>query len=87
MTDQLITNQDDALKNVPGLYQLWGSTGRAGDGGSYFASRGFVTKALVRNGVAETVIANNDVANIETIEAIRSPSATLFGKILLLMVV
>lgn len=82
MADQLVTNQDDALKNVPGLYQLWGSTGRAGDGGSYFASRGFVTQALVRNGVAGTVIANNDVANLETIEAIKGPSATLFGNIL-----
>lgn len=80
--DQLITNQDDALKNVPGVYQLWGSTGRAGDGGSYFASRGFVTQALVRNGIAGTVIANNDAANIESIEAIKGPSATLFGSIL-----
>ncbi|WP_159802418.1 TonB-dependent receptor [Flavobacterium sp. MK4S-17] len=82
IADQLITNQDDALKNVPGLYQLWGSTGRAGDGGSYFASRGFVTQAQLRNGIAGTVIANNDVANIETIEAIKGPSATLFGSIL-----
>jgi iron complex outermembrane receptor protein len=82
MADQLITNQDDALKNIPGVYQLWGSTGRAGDGGSYFASRGFVTQALVRNGIAGTVIANNDAANIETIEAIKGPSATLFGSIL-----
>jgi iron complex outermembrane recepter protein len=82
MADQLITNQDDALKNVPGVYQLWGSTGRAGDGGSYFASRGFVTQALVRNGIAGTVIANNDAANLETIEAIKGPSATLFGSIL-----
>lgn len=82
MADQLITNQDDALKNVPGVYQLWGSTGRAGDGGSYFASRGFVTQALVRNGIAGMVIANNDAVNIETIEAIKGPSATLFGSIL-----
>jgi iron complex outermembrane receptor protein len=82
MKDQLVTNQDDALKNVPGIYQLWGSTGRAGDGGSYFASRGFVTQALVRNGIAGTVIANNDAANIETIEAIKGPSATLFGSVL-----
>lgn len=82
MADQLITNQDDAIKNVPGVYQLWGSTGRAGDGGSYFASRGFVTQALVRNGIAGTVIANNDAANLETIEAIKGPSATLFGSIL-----
>jgi iron complex outermembrane recepter protein len=82
MADQLVTNQDDALKNVVGLYQLWGATGRAGDGGSYFASRGFVTQALVRNGIAGTVIANNDAANIETIEAIKGPSATLFGSVL-----
>lgn len=82
MADQLVTNQDDAIKNIPGVYQLWGSTGRAGDGGSYFASRGFVTQALVRNGVAGTVIANNDAANIESIEAIKGPSATLFGSIL-----
>lgn len=82
MADQLVTNQDDALKNVTGLYQLWGSTGRAGDGGSYFASRGFVTQAQVRNGVAGTVIANNDAANMETLEAIKGPSATLFGSIL-----
>ena len=82
MADQLITNQDDALKNVPGVYQLWGSTGRAGDGGSYFASRGFETQALVRNGIAGAVIANNDAANLETIEAIKGPSATLFGSVL-----
>jgi len=82
MADQLVTNQDDALKNVTGLYQLWGATGRAGDGGSYFASRGFVTQALLRNGIAGSVIANNDAANIETIEAIKGPSATLFGSIL-----
>lgn len=82
MADQLVTNQDDAIKNIPGVYQLWGSTGRAGDGGSYFASRGFVTQALVRNGIAGTVIANNDAANIESIEAIKGPSATLFGSIL-----
>ncbi|MFP9113986.1 TonB-dependent siderophore receptor [Flavobacterium sp. RHBU_3] len=82
MKDQLITNQDDALKNVPGLYQMWGATGRAGDGGSYYVSRGFTTQALVRNGVAGTVIANNDAANIEYIEAIKGPSATLFGSIL-----
>ncbi len=82
MADQLVTNQDDALKNVTGLYQLWGSTGRAGDGGSYFASRGFVTQAQVRNGVAGTVIANSDAANMESLEAIKGPSATLFGSIL-----
>ncbi len=82
MKDQLVVSQDDALKNIPGLYQLWGSTNRAGDGGSYFASRGFVTQALLRNGIAGRVTSNSDAANLERIESIKGPSATLFGSVL-----
>ncbi len=82
MKDQLVVNQDEALKNIPGLYQLWGSTNRAGDGGSYFASRGFITQALLRNGIAGRVTSNSDAANLERVESIKGPSATLFGSIL-----
>ncbi|WP_166921606.1 TonB-dependent receptor [Flavobacterium poyangense] len=82
MADQMITNQDDALKNIPGIYQLWSASGRAGDGGSYFASRGFVTQSLIRNGVAGSTIGNSDASNIERIESIKGPSATLFGSVL-----
>lgn len=82
MKDQLVVNQDEALKNITGLYQLWGSTNRAGDGGSFFASRGFVTQALLRNGIAGRVTSNSDAANLERIESIKGPSATLFGSIL-----
>lgn len=82
MKDQLVTNQDDALKNIPGLYQLWASTNRAGDGGSYFASRGFVTQSLVRNGIAGKITSNADAVNLERIESIKGPSATLFGSVL-----
>lgn len=82
MRDQLVTNQDDALKNVPGMYQLWASTGRAGDGGSYFSSRGFVTQSLIRNGIAGKITNNADAVNLERIESIKGPSATLFGSIL-----
>lgn len=82
MKDQLVINQDDAMKNVPGMYQLWGATNRAGDGGSYFASRGFVTQSLLRNGIAGKITNNADVTNLERIESIKGPSATLFGSIL-----
>ncbi len=81
MKDQLVTNQDEALKNIPGLYQLWSATGRAGDGGSFFASRGFVTQSLVRNGIAGKITNNVDASNLERIESIKGPSATLFGNV------
>lgn len=82
MQEQVITSQDDALRNVPGLYKIWGSTNRAGDGGAYIASRGFSTQSFLRNGVAGRVSGNVDAANLERIESIKGPSATLFGSVL-----
>lgn len=82
MKDQLVVNQDEALKNIPGLYQLWASTGRVGDGGSYFSSRGFITQSLLRNGIAGKITNNVDASNLERLEAIKGPSATLFGSLL-----
>lgn len=82
MQEQLATSQDDALKNVTGLYKIWASTGRGGDGGSYFASRGFYTQSMFRDGIAGKISGNADAANIESIESIKGPSATLFGSAL-----
>lgn len=79
MKDQLITSQDEALKNVSGLYQIWAATGRTGDGGSLFSSRGFVTQSLLRNGIAGKITNNVDASNLERLESIKGPSATLFG--------
>lgn len=79
--DQLVTNQDEALKNVPGLYQLWAATNRAGDGSSWYSLRGFTTQSLVRNGLAGKVNSNTDAVNLERIEVIKGPSATLFGNV------
>lgn len=79
--DQLVTNQDEALKNVPGLYQLWAATNRAGDGASWYSLRGFTTQSLVRNGLAGKVNSNTDAVNLERIEVIKGPSATLFGNV------
>lgn len=77
--DQLVVNVDDALRNAPGITKVWGATGRQGDGGAYFNSRGFLTQISLRNGITSAITNITDAANIERIEVIKGPSATLFG--------
>lgn len=79
MKEQAITNYEDALKNVPGIQKLWESTGRGGDGGSYYSLRGFEVQANVVNGLPGLTNGSLDPANIERIEVIKGPSGTLFG--------
>jgi iron complex outermembrane receptor protein len=79
LTEQLVFTADDALRNAPGIQIMWQSTGRSGDGGSYFNSRGFITQSKFRNGLAGIVSSSTDAANLEKIEIIKGPSATLFG--------
>ena len=82
MTDQLVFSVDDATRNATGVQKMWESTGRGGDGGAYYASRGFIVQAKLRNGIAGNVTGRNDVANLESVEFIKGPSATLFGSTL-----
>lgn len=82
IADQMVFTVDDALKNAPGINKMWIATGRSGDGGSYYNSRGFVLQSQLRNGVAGNVSSTIDAANIERIEIIKGPSATLFGSTL-----
>ncbi|MGN6494142.1 MAG: TonB-dependent siderophore receptor [Agriterribacter sp.] len=79
LKQQNITSYDDALKNVPGIQRLWESTGRGGDGGSYFALRGFEAQVSMVNGLPGLSTGNLDPANLEKIEVIKGPSGTLFG--------
>lgn len=79
MKEQAITNYEDALKNVPGIQKLWESTGRGGDGGSYYSLRGFEVQANVINGLPGVTSGTLDPANIERVEVIKGPSGTLFG--------
>ncbi|QEM12700.1 TonB-dependent receptor [Mucilaginibacter rubeus] len=80
--EQLIFSVDDALRNTPGLQKMWDATGRGGDGGAYFNSRGFIVQSSIRNGIAGKVTNSVDAANIERIEVIKGPSGTLFGNAL-----
>lgn len=82
ITDQLVFSVDDATRNATGLQKMWEATSRGGDGGAYYASRGFIVQAKLRNGLAGSVTSRNDAANLESVEVIKGPSATLFGSTL-----
>jgi iron complex outermembrane receptor protein len=79
LKDQQINNIDDALKNAAGVTKLFEATSRAGSGGTQFVLRGFATQAKLRNGLAGNITTVTDAANVESVEVIKGPSATLFG--------
>lgn len=83
LKEQVVTNLDDALKNSPGLTQLWASTGRGGDGAGYFSLRGFAVQPTMINGLPGLSNGSLDPANIDKIEVIKGPSGTLFGSSLI----
>ena len=79
LQQQAITSYDDAFRNVPGVFRTWESTGRDGDGASYFALRGLEGQPALINGLPGITNGNLDPANVEEIQVIKGPSATLFG--------
>ena len=79
LNEQLIFTADEAVRNTPGIQKMWEATGRSGDGGSYFSSRGFIMQSQLRNGIAGLVTSETDAVNLERLEVIKGPSATLFG--------
>lgn len=79
LESQVVTNLEDALKNAVGIEKLWTSTGRGGDGAGYYALRGFSVQPQLVNGLPGITNGTINPANIERIEVIKGPSATLFG--------
>ncbi|MAW95460.1 MULTISPECIES: TonB-dependent receptor [unclassified Leeuwenhoekiella] len=79
LQSQVVTNFDDALKNATGVEKLWASTGRGGDGAGYYALRGFSVQPQLVNGLPGLTNGTINPANIERIEVLKGPSATLFG--------
>lgn len=75
MKEQVITDYNSAFKNIPGA----GISEVRNQGRSTNISRGFVTPQLVRNGVGSFTYNSIDPSNLERIEVIKGPSATLFG--------
>lgn len=84
VTNQLLVSQSvnsfqDALTNAAGVTKLWSSTGRSGDGAGYYSSRGFPVQPQLVNGVAGITNGFINPSNVERVEVIKGPSATLFG--------
>ena len=79
LKSQVVIDFDDALKNATGVEQLWTSTGRGGDGAGYYSLRGFSVQPQLVNGMPGLTNGTINVANIEHIEVLKGPSATLFG--------
>lgn len=75
MKEQVITDYNSAFKNIPGA----GIAEVRNQGRTTNISRGFPTPQLVRNGVGSFTYNSIDPANLERIEVIKGPSATLFG--------
>ncbi|MET1057691.1 MAG: TonB-dependent siderophore receptor [Pedobacter sp.] len=78
MKEQIVTDYNSAFKNVPGA----GIAEVRNQGRTTSMSRGFPTPQVVRNGVGSFTYATVDPANLERIEVIKGPSATLFGSTL-----
>jgi len=79
LENQMIFTVDEAYRNVTGLQKMWNATGRAGDGGAYVNLRGFISNNSLRNGLVAPVSGTVDAVNIEKIEVLKGPSATLYG--------
>jgi len=79
LQSQVVTNFEDALINATGVDKLWTSTGRGGDGAGYYALRGFSVQPQLVNGLPGLTNGTINPANIERIEVLKGPSATLFG--------
>ncbi|WP_214070079.1 TonB-dependent receptor [Mucilaginibacter sp. dw_454] len=73
LQDQVIVSYNDVLKNVTGVSQA------LVNGSNSFNLRGFFTSSYLRNGLQDSKENSIEVANIERIEVLKGPSATLFG--------
>ncbi|CAL2105682.1 iron complex outermembrane recepter protein [Tenacibaculum sp. 190524A02b] len=79
LVSQNVNNFSDALKNAVGVDQLWPSTGRTGDGAGYYSVRGFSVQPQLVNGMPGITNGFINPSNVERVEVIKGPSATLFG--------
>ena len=75
MEQQVATSYADAFKNIPGTEV----PAMATNGRMDISSRGFKVRSQIVDGISGYTMTTIDPANIEMIEVVRGPSATLFG--------
>lgn len=72
--EQLVTDYNDILRNITG-----GNVSTSNNSSNQSMLRGFRTFNGMRNGMTAYTLVAIDPANIDRVEAIKGPSATLFG--------
>lgn len=78
-TEQLITDFSNIVKNAPGVYKIQANRGINSDGATFYALRGFRTELSMVDGLPVQTNGEFDPINVEKVEVIKGPSATLFG--------
>lgn len=82
LNEQITVDIQGALQNAPGVSNVVEGVGSGGVGLS-LRLRGFDTGIALRNGMATNYVTLSDPVNLERIEVIKGPSATLFGSTLI----
>jgi catecholate siderophore receptor len=78
MASQAVTRLEEALRNVPGITLNAGEGGARGDTVNL---RGFSAfNDFFLDGIRDAAVYTRDVFNLESVEVVKGPSATLFGR-------
>jgi iron complex outermembrane receptor protein len=72
--EQMALTLEESFRNIPGA-----APAKTGAGMPAFFSRGFQTSENFRNGMATSLRTGIDLSMVERVEAVKGPSATLFG--------
>ena len=75
MQEQLAIDFNSAIVSVPGVVVNNG----VNDSGNDVTLRGFITNATFRNGLVVNPRTQTEIVNVERVEVLKGPSATLFG--------